>query len=181
MTFERIDCLCREQGHNWTNRGSVRAVHQTQCCQAPRQNGKRQGKNVLARLVFDVTFDLLSLIPLPGLIWESCFPQRIEAYPLACWNPCVFRSHQLSRSLKEKLLRFFSVNVVYLQVAEQLRCAGVIEAIRISRAAYPNRMTRKEFNKRYGVSYAPPFPPSLTSTYVIVEVLIGKVRLLRNL
>ncbi|CAM9893048.1 unnamed protein product [Ascophyllum nodosum] len=37
------------------------------------------------------------------------------------------------------------------KVAEQLRCAGVIEAIRISRAAYPNRMARKEFNKRFAL------------------------------
>ncbi|CAN0505455.1 unnamed protein product, partial [Scytosiphon promiscuus] len=36
------------------------------------------------------------------------------------------------------------------QVAEQLRCAGVVEAIRISRAAYPNRMARTDFNKRWG-------------------------------
>ncbi|CAM9987258.1 unnamed protein product, partial [Ectocarpus sp. 8 AP-2014] len=34
------------------------------------------------------------------------------------------------------------------KVAEQLRCAGVVEAIRISRAAYPNRMARTDFNKR---------------------------------
>ncbi|CAM9994958.1 unnamed protein product, partial [Ectocarpus fasciculatus] len=36
------------------------------------------------------------------------------------------------------------------KVAEQLRCAGVVEAIRISRAAYPNRMARTDFNKRCG-------------------------------
>jgi hypothetical protein len=40
-------------------------------------------------------------------------------------------------------------NVVYAvlcaqQVIEQLRCAGVIEAIRISRAAYPNRMLHED-------------------------------------
>lgn len=39
-------------------------------------------------------------------------------------------------------------------MAEQLRCAGVIEAIRISRAAYPNRMARKEFNKRWACACA---------------------------
>ncbi|CAN0386031.1 unnamed protein product, partial [Discosporangium mesarthrocarpum] len=36
-----------------------------------------------------------------------------------------------------------------LKVAGQLRCAGVVEAIRISRAAYPNRMTQKEFIQRW--------------------------------
>ncbi|CAN0479659.1 unnamed protein product, partial [Laminaria digitata] len=37
------------------------------------------------------------------------------------------------------------------KVAEQLRCAGVVEAIRISRAAYPNRMSRTDFNRRWAV------------------------------
>lgn len=34
-------------------------------------------------------------------------------------------------------------------VVEQLRCAGVVEAIRISRAAYPNRMIFKDFSQRF--------------------------------
>ena len=34
-------------------------------------------------------------------------------------------------------------------VVEQLRCAGVVEAIRISRAAFPTRMARDEFVTRY--------------------------------
>eukprot|EP00903_Cladosiphon_okamuranus_P010022 g9504.t1 len=37
------------------------------------------------------------------------------------------------------------------KVAEQLRCAGVVEAIRISRAAYPNRMARTDFIKRFAL------------------------------
>ncbi|CAM9355182.1 unnamed protein product, partial [Phaeothamnion confervicola] len=36
-------------------------------------------------------------------------------------------------------------------VVEQLRCAGVIEAIRISRAAYPNRLPFDEFTFRFQV------------------------------
>eukprot|EP00927_Polykrikos_kofoidii_P057537 TRINITY_DN5167_c0_g1_i1.p1 TRINITY_DN5167_c0_g1~~TRINITY_DN5167_c0_g1_i1.p1 ORF type:complete len:1365 (-),score=320.45 TRINITY_DN5167_c0_g1_i1:45-4139(-) len=36
-------------------------------------------------------------------------------------------------------------------VVEQLRCAGVIEAIRVSRAGFPARLPRKEFVKRFGV------------------------------
>ncbi|CAM9632006.1 unnamed protein product [Ectocarpus sp. 6 AP-2014] len=38
-----------------------------------------------------------------------------------------------------------------LMVVEQLRCAGVVEAIRISRAAYPNRMIFREFSRRFEV------------------------------
>lgn len=38
-----------------------------------------------------------------------------------------------------------------LMVVEQLRCAGMIEAIRISRAAYPYRITHIEFLARFGV------------------------------
>lgn len=41
------------------------------------------------------------------------------------------------------------------QVAEQLRCAGVVEAIRISRAAYPNRMARTDFIKRWAACSPP--------------------------
>lgn len=36
-------------------------------------------------------------------------------------------------------------------VLEQLRCAGVIEAIRISRAGFPARMPLAEFAKRFGI------------------------------
>jgi myosin heavy subunit len=36
-------------------------------------------------------------------------------------------------------------------VIDQLRCAGVIEAIRISRAAYPNRMPHTECVLRFGI------------------------------
>ena len=40
-------------------------------------------------------------------------------------------------------------------VTEQLRCAGVLEAIRISRAAYPNRLLHAEVLSRFGRLAAP--------------------------
>ncbi|OQR80555.1 myosin-like protein [Achlya hypogyna] len=36
-------------------------------------------------------------------------------------------------------------------VVDQLRCAGVIAAIRISRAAFPNRLSLKEFSSRFAI------------------------------
>uniref|UniRef100_A0A1D1Z755 Unconventional myosin-Va n=1 Tax=Anthurium amnicola TaxID=1678845 RepID=A0A1D1Z755_9ARAE len=36
-------------------------------------------------------------------------------------------------------------------VLQQLRCCGVLEVVRISRAGYPTRMTHQNFAKRYGV------------------------------
>ena len=36
-----------------------------------------------------------------------------------------------------------------LQVVEQLRSAGMVEAIRISRAAYPYRLTYHDFMLRF--------------------------------
>ena len=36
-------------------------------------------------------------------------------------------------------------------VVEQLRCAGVIEAIRITRAGFPNKMKHREFLSRFGL------------------------------
>jgi myosin-5 len=36
-------------------------------------------------------------------------------------------------------------------VVEQLRCAGVIEAIRISRAGFPHKVTHAEFTTRFGL------------------------------
>ncbi|XP_027929461.1 myosin-2-like isoform X2 [Vigna unguiculata] len=35
-------------------------------------------------------------------------------------------------------------------VLQQLKCCGVLEVVRISRAGYPTRMTHQEFAKRYG-------------------------------
>jgi len=49
-----------------------------------------------------------------------------------------------------------------LMVVEQLRCAGVIEAIRISRAGYPNRMLHGEFVGVYSM-LAPSFDASAPS------------------
>jgi len=41
----------------------------------------------------------------------------------------------------------FTMNMV----VEQLRCAGVIEAIRISRAGFPNKVKHREFLDRFGL------------------------------
>ncbi|KAK7335378.1 hypothetical protein VNO80_27178 [Phaseolus coccineus] len=35
-------------------------------------------------------------------------------------------------------------------VLQQLKCCGVLEVVRISRAGYPTRMTHQEFSRRYG-------------------------------
>ncbi|CAJ1978614.1 unnamed protein product [Sphenostylis stenocarpa] len=35
-------------------------------------------------------------------------------------------------------------------VLQQLRCCGVLEVVRLSRAGYPTRMTHQEFSRRYG-------------------------------
>eukprot|EP00929_Paragymnodinium_shiwhaense_P086823 TRINITY_DN47241_c0_g1_i1.p1 TRINITY_DN47241_c0_g1~~TRINITY_DN47241_c0_g1_i1.p1 ORF type:complete len:1373 (+),score=329.81 TRINITY_DN47241_c0_g1_i1:229-4347(+) len=43
------------------------------------------------------------------------------------------------------------VEVDNLMVVEQLRCAGVIEAIRVSRAGFPARLVRADFLNRFGV------------------------------
>ena len=36
-------------------------------------------------------------------------------------------------------------------VVDQLRCAGVIEAIRVARAGYPNKLGHSEFARRFAV------------------------------
>lgn len=45
-------------------------------------------------------------------------------------------------------------------VADQLRCAGMIEAVRISRAAYPNRLRHEYFMQRFGPLAAGATTPS---------------------
>ncbi|RDY10682.1 Myosin-2, partial [Mucuna pruriens] len=35
-------------------------------------------------------------------------------------------------------------------VLQQLRCCGIVEVVRLSRAGYPTRMTHQEFSRRYG-------------------------------
>ena len=64
-------------------------------------------------------------------------------------------------------------------VVEQLRCAGVIEAIRISRAGFPNKVAHQEFLDRFAVlspQSAPsgnPFAssPSVAATFHIMFLL----------
>ncbi|EQC36789.1 hypothetical protein SDRG_05622 [Saprolegnia diclina VS20] len=73
---------------------------------------------------------------------------------------------QFKDSLTELMTTIQSTNVQYVRcikpnsiksattmenamVVSQLRCAGVIEAIRISRAAYPNRQTHEEFLAKF--------------------------------
>lgn len=54
---------------------------------------------------------------------------------------CVTFTHQqLASNLQQHMAYLTPVSP-----ATQLRCAGVIEAIRISRAAYPNRLGHREF------------------------------------
>ena len=57
-------------------------------------------------------------------------------------------SVQYVRCIKPNRLKSTTV-MNNLMVVEQLRCAGVIEAIRISRAGYPNRMLHSEFVPRF--------------------------------
>jgi myosin-5 len=39
-----------------------------------------------------------------------------------------------------------------VRVSDQLRCQGILEAIRIARAAYPNRLPHADLNDRYQAS-----------------------------
>ncbi|OQR97115.1 myosin [Thraustotheca clavata] len=81
---------------------------------------------------------------------------------------------QFKDSLTELMSTIQSTNVQYVRcikpnpvksstcmdnamVVSQLRCAGVIEAIRISRAAYPNRQTHEEFLSKFRL-FVPPGP-----------------------
>ncbi|MQM13768.1 hypothetical protein Taro_046694 [Colocasia esculenta] len=47
----------------------------------------------------------------------------------------------------KQLPGFFENNIVL----QQLRCCGVLEIVRISRAGYPTRMTHQSFAERYGI------------------------------
>ena len=75
---------------------------------------------------------------------------------------------QFKESLTELMSEISATNVQYIRcikpnankssteyslemVVNQLRCAGVIEAIRISRAAYPNRMLYTEFCEQFEI------------------------------
>ncbi|OQR89598.1 myosin-like protein [Achlya hypogyna] len=58
-------------------------------------------------------------------------------------------------------------------VVDQLRCAGVIAAIRISRAAFPNRLTLKEFATRFAI-----ICPSKLRTASPEAMVLGLLQLL---
>ncbi|KAK7289955.1 hypothetical protein RIF29_04020 [Crotalaria pallida] len=64
--------------------------------------------------------------------------------------------HQLD-STKPHFIRCIRPNskqrpVIYDEdlVLKQLKCCGVLEVAKISRVAYPTRMTHQEFSRRYG-------------------------------
>ncbi len=62
-------------------------------------------------------------------------------------------------------------------IADQLRYAGVIEAVRISRVGYPQRYTHARFLARYGtlgqqaLKQAPSLPPRRETVAVLVEAI----------
>ena len=58
-------------------------------------------------------------------------------------------------------------------VAEQLRCAGVVEAVRVARAAYPNRLDHRSFLERFRCALTPSVesPPGADLGKVCDEVL----------
>ncbi|CAK4639010.1 unnamed protein product [Aphanomyces euteiches] len=65
-------------------------------------------------------------------------------------------SVQYVRCIKPNSIKS-SNTMEHAMVVSQLRCAGVIEAIRISRAAYPNRQTHDEFLAKFRL-FVPPGP-----------------------
>ncbi|RHY06913.1 hypothetical protein DYB25_001752 [Aphanomyces astaci] len=67
-------------------------------------------------------------------------------------------SVQYVRCIKPNSIKSSST-MEHAMVVSQLRCAGVIEAIRISRAAYPNRQTHDEFLAKFRL-FVPPGPGS---------------------
>lgn len=74
-------------------------------------------------------------------------------------------SVQYVRCIKPNPLK--SKEVFSMQmVVEQLRCAGVIGAIRISRAGYPNKIAHAEFLARFGV-LAPQIPKGVVARHVV--------------
>ncbi|KAK7405181.1 hypothetical protein VNO78_06380 [Psophocarpus tetragonolobus] len=57
-------------------------------------------------------------------------------------------------------------------VLQQLRCCGVLEVVKLSRAGYPTRMTHQEFSRRYG--------PLLSETNVSQDPLSISVAVLQK-
>ena len=67
-------------------------------------------------------------------------------------------------------------------VTDQLRCAGMIEAVRISRAAYPNRLRHEYFLQRFG-----PLAPKSGGLEAMLQQLlpdggycVGKTKIVRR-
>ncbi|EQC30122.1 hypothetical protein, variant [Saprolegnia diclina VS20] len=58
-------------------------------------------------------------------------------------------------------------------VIEQLRCAGVVEAIRISRAAFPNKMSHERFLQRFFVMWKDDAPPKSGATVATACVTVA--------
>uniref|UniRef100_A0A7S3NK29 Myosin motor domain-containing protein n=1 Tax=Aureoumbra lagunensis TaxID=44058 RepID=A0A7S3NK29_9STRA len=78
---------------------------------------------------------------------------------------CVKPNTQKSKSLYDAKM-----------VTEQLRCAGVIEAIRVSRAGYPNKLAHGEFTRRFAAlnkENTPPAKDKDTACRNLATTLIG--------
>uniref|UniRef100_A0AAV1UE52 Myosin motor domain-containing protein n=1 Tax=Peronospora matthiolae TaxID=2874970 RepID=A0AAV1UE52_9STRA len=59
-------------------------------------------------------------------------------------------------------------------VVNQLRCAGVVEAIRITRAAFPNKMAHEKFLRRFVMMRSTKTPASVSTTVTEACELLAK-------
>jgi hypothetical protein len=125
---------------------AVRALSQAQLQQEPGVLGKHQGK-CRRRCCSGV-----ATLSLP--VVAASIGARKPAAGTAASLPCALTAAADARSPLSRVPSSADTPSLHLygpcadmhrgQVVEQLRCAGVIEAIRISRAAYPNRLPHLE-------------------------------------
>eukprot|EP01041_Mallomonas_annulata_P002899 gene2899-5689_t len=133
--------------------------------------------NPLLQTLFDSTESKSSNIPGPALTSPAATHRRskssnsLKNSPLDKKANSFMRAETVTTKFRSQLSNLMdcieSTDVQYVRcikpngtksssfyhrsmVVDQLRCAGIIEAIRISRAAYPNRMLYRDFSARFG-------------------------------
>ncbi|KAJ1447952.1 P-loop containing nucleoside triphosphate hydrolase protein, partial [Pelagophyceae sp. CCMP2097] len=135
----------------------------------------RASDHVLIRQLFDVSHDAPAKGKEKrrgGALNADTVTTKFKAQLASLIDEVEKTEVQYVRCLKPNKLkskRHYDANMV----VEQLRCAGVIEAVRVARAGYPNKLPHAEFVRRFACLAAAPAAAAKGAPAGLAKELVG--------